>query len=179
VDLNLVVRTASDPAKMAETVRRTLREMDGNIPRFHISTVEAQLARLGAPRRFETWVLGIFSLAALMLTAVGIYGVIHESVARRTQEIGVRMALGARAIDVVKMIIRQGIGMACAGLVIGMAASLALSRVRQTLLFGVDATDPLTFAVVGSVLLLVAAAASAAPAHRAARVDPMTALRAE
>ncbi|MGH9664791.1 MAG: ADOP family duplicated permease, partial [Bryobacteraceae bacterium] len=179
VELSLVVRTTSDPARMVEAIRSAIGRMDTSVPRFTTATVEAQLARLNAPRRFETWLLGMFSLAALVLAGVGIYGVVHESVARRTQEIGVRMALGARAGDVVRIVVWQGIGMACAGMAAGIAAALALARLMQALLFDVAATDPFTFGVVGVVLVAVAAVASAAPACRAARVDPIAALRAE
>lgn len=179
VELNLVVRTVSDPAKMANAVRGVIRELDPGVPRFKMATVEEQLAVLNAPRRFETWLLGIFSLAALTLASMGIYGVIHYSVARRTREIGIRIALGARPADVVRIVVGQAAGLAGIGMGIGMLGALALSRLMQTLLFGVTATDPLTFATAAMILLASACGASWAPARRAAQVDPMVVLRAD
>mgnify|MGYP003909451455 CR=1 FL=1 len=142
-------------------------------------TVEAALADSIAPRRFTVFLLGVFAATALLLALIGIYGVIAYSVAQRTQEIGVRMALGAERRTVVLMVVRQGMSIAIAGLVLGVAAALALTRVMTGLLYDVTPTDPPTFAAVIGVLAATALAACCGPAFRAARVDPLVALRCE
>jgi putative ABC transport system permease protein len=130
-------------------------------------------------RRFETWLLAVFGGIALALATIGIYGVLHYSVMRRTREIGIRMALGAGDKAVVAMVLRQGLMLAAAGLILGIAGSLWLTRVLSSLLFGITPTDPLTFCLVPSTLLFVALLACYFPARRAATVDPMIALRSE
>jgi putative ABC transport system permease protein len=144
-----------------------------------IATLEDQLSDQLAPRRFQTSLLGIFSLLALLLAAIGIYGLMHFSVAQRTHDIGVRMALGASQSDVLKMVLREGSQLALIGIFAGLAGASALTRVLQNLLFGVRPGDPLTFAAVSIVLASVASVATFIPALRATKVDPIIALRYE
>ncbi len=174
---DLVVRTAGDPKALAGTLRNVVRGLDRTAILSPVMTLEQELSDQLAPRRFQTCLLTLFSLMAVMLASVGIYGVMHYSVAQRTHEIGVRMALGARPENVVRMVIGQGISLAATGLGAGMAGAWWLTRLLGSLLFGVTATDPVTFGTVAVLLTLVAILASAIPALRAARVDPMTALR--
>ena len=130
-----------------------------------------------SPRRFQTGLLGLFAVIALVLACVGIYGVMHYSVAQRTHEIGIRMALGARSGDVLRMVIRQGLTLALTGLAVGLAGAWWLTRILSTLLYGVTPADPPTFLSVSFLLVVVAALASSIPAWRAAKVDPLQALR--
>jgi putative ABC transport system permease protein len=132
-----------------------------------------------APRRFTTLLLMSFATVAVLLAAIGVYGVLAYVVSQRTQEIGVRLAVGAAPADVVRLILREGATLALVGLAAGLAAALGAARALTTLLFGVTSTDPITFASVAATLALVALLASYVPARRAARVDPMTALRAD
>jgi putative ABC transport system permease protein len=129
--------------------------------------------------RFQTWLLAVFAAAAALLAAVGIYGVMSYAVSRRSREIGVRMALGARPGEVLRLIVGQGMGVAAAGAAAGLAAALVLTRLMRSLLYGVPPTDLATYAAVAAGLLVIALVASYVPARRAARIDPATALRAE
>lgn len=176
----LAVRSAGvDPHSLIAAIKGEVQAVNRNVPIDEIATVESQLARHIAPRQFNTWLLGQFAAMALLLAAVGIYGVMSYAVTQRTHEIGIRRALGARDPDVLKLIVRHGMKLASIGVVIGVGAALTLSRVLTSLLFGVSATDPLTFAGVAALLLLAALLACYLPARRAMKVDPMVALRYE
>jgi putative ABC transport system permease protein len=175
----LAVRTAGDPARVAAGVRRELRAVYQDLPIRNVSTMEEILDREVFGRRVQTLLLAVFASTAMLLAAIGIYGVLAYMVAQRTQEIGIRMALGARPADVLKDVVSQGVLLSAAGIAFGLAGALAVTRVLTKLLFGVTATDPATFLSVAALLLLVATAASYVPARRAMRVDPLAALREE
>ena len=147
--------------------------------RNHVSTLERRREEAIAQRRFQTWLLMLFSAIALLLAAVGIYGLIHQSVIVRTHEIGIRRALGARPGDVFRLVITQGMSLAACGIGIGLLTAFGLTRVLAGLLFGVTATDPATFLAAPSLLAMVAFLACYIPARRATRIDPMIALRYE
>jgi putative ABC transport system permease protein len=175
----LIVRTDVDPMSLAMTVRRTVWEIDKDQPVSDISSMGEVVSQSVARQRFSMLLLGIFAGLALLLAAVGIYGVMTYSVAQRTREIGIRIALGAQRSDVLKMTVGQGLRLVFTGVAIGLAAAFVLTRVMSTLLFGVTPTDALTFFSVSIVLVSVAVLASYIPAVRATRVDPMFALRYE
>jgi predicted permease len=177
--VTLVVRTAGDPLALASAIRSRLVEIDKTTMVSDAMTVEQVLADSIAPRRFNVFLFGTFAASALLLALIGIYGVIAYSVAQRTHEIGVRMALGAERGTVVGMVVRQGMAIAIAGLLSGLAAALALTRVMTSLLYNVTPTDPATFTVVIAALAVTALSACCGPALKAARVDPLVALRYE
>jgi ABC-type antimicrobial peptide transport system permease subunit len=160
-------------------VRRELRNVDPSQPIHNVRSLEQIRSESIAPERFILALVGSFAAIALVLATVGIYGLLSYSVALRTPEIGVRMALGAQASDVRKLVMRQGLSLALAGVAIGLAGAFALTRVMRTLLFQVSPTDPLTFALIAVLLALVALMACWIPARRATKVDPMVALRSE
>ncbi|MFZ1219630.1 MAG: ABC transporter permease [Chthoniobacterales bacterium] len=175
----LVVRTAVDPLSLATSVRNSVWAVDKDQPVSNIDSMEHIVAGAVARQRFSMLLLAIFAGVALILAAVGIYGVMSYSVAQQTREIGIRMALGAQRSDVLRMTVKQGLKLVAFGLVLGLVAAFILTRVMATLLFGISATDPLTFFSISLVLLAVAILASYIPALRATRVDPMIALRAQ
>jgi len=177
--IDLVVRSASGLAGLANAVRSAVWAVDANQPVTRVKTMEQVLADTMVVQRFSTLLLAIFAGIALALAGAGIYGVISYSVSQRTHEIGIRMALGAEEREVLKLVVGQGMTPALIGLGIGIASAIGLTRFMSTLLFKVSVTDPITFAVTGSLLLMVAMAACYLPARRAARVDPMVALRCE
>jgi putative ABC transport system permease protein len=176
---NLVVRTTSDPLTLASAVRGEVAAVDRDQPVSAIRTMEEVVSGSVAQQRFRTLLLAAFACVALLLAGVGIYGVIAYSVTHRTHEIGVRMALGAGAADILKMVIGQGMALALLGVAFGLLAALALTRVLSSLLFGVTATDAATFAAVSFLIAAVAFLACLLPARRATKVDPMVALRYE
>ncbi|HEU4713487.1 MAG TPA: ABC transporter permease [Pyrinomonadaceae bacterium] len=176
---DLVVKTDVDPTSLAATVRKAVWEIDKDQPVSNIRTMEEILLDSIARQRFSMLLLAIFAAVALVLAAVGIYGVMSYSVAQRTHEIGIRMALGAQTGAVLKLAVSYGLKLVVAGLVIGLIAAFALTRVMSTLLFGVTATDPMTFTLISLLLVFVAAVASYVPARRATKVDPIIALRYE
>jgi putative ABC transport system permease protein len=177
--MNLVVKSAIDPAALASSIRAVVAEIDKDQPIFGISTMNQVVLNSVSTRRITLILLGLFSTLALVLAAIGIYGVISYSVAQRTHEIGIRMALGAQNKDVLRMVLTQGVKIAGSGVAIGMAASFGLTRLMTKLLFSVSAADPLTFAAVATGLALVAMLACYVPGRRTLRVDPMIALRYE
>jgi putative ABC transport system permease protein len=176
---DVAVRTAGDPLKLAAVVRDAARSLDRSAIISSVATLDQQLSDQIAPRRFQTWLLSLFSLVALALASVGIYGVMHYAVTQRNHEIGIRIALGARAENVMAMVLRQGLGLALPGLAAGLAVSQWLTHILSSILFGVKPNDLLTNIGVALVLAAVAIAAISIPAWRAARVDPLQALRGE
>jgi putative ABC transport system permease protein len=176
---SIVVRTEGDPLSMVGAIKSQIWSVDPAQPVSSAATMEQLLASSIAPRRFNMLLIGIFAGIALVLAAIGIYGVISYTVSQRTHEIGIRVALGAQGSDVLKLVVGQGMMLAIAGVGLGLVASLGLTRLMSTLLFGVSATDAPTFAVISALLTAVAFAACALPARRATKVDPMIALRYE
>jgi putative ABC transport system permease protein len=174
----VVVRTAADPSSAGEALRNIVRRVAPGVPLFDVRTMEQRLGASLSTARFNMLLLTLLGGIGLLLAAIGIYGVIGYFVSRRTQEIGVRMALGATRADVIRLVVRQAAGPVAAGLALGVAASLALTGVLQAELFGVKARDPWTLAGVAVLLAVVGLMASLVPARRAASIDPTRALRA-
>lgn len=173
----LVLRSAGDPLRLAPLVRQHVGAIDPDQPLGAMHTLEGLLTRSMASRRLPTVVGAIFAGTALLLAAMGLYGVLSYSVARRTGEIGLRAALGARPRDVTWLIVGHGLALSAAGLLCGLGAAWALMRLLSSLLFGVTPTDALTYAAAAAFLMLVAGLASYVPARRAAALDPLQALR--
>jgi putative ABC transport system permease protein len=177
--LSVVLRTAADPQLQTAALRSALAEIDPNQPLVKVRTMEDNMAATVAQPRFRTWLIGIFAAVALVLAGVGVYGVMSYTVTQRTNEIGIRVTLGAQSEEVFKAIVGEGLRLALTGVSIGIAAALALTRLLQSFLFGISAYDPITFLGVALLLTMVAAAASFFPARRATLVDPIVALRYE
>jgi predicted permease len=176
--VDLFIRTSTeDPLAMAGALRAAVRRVEKHAPIYGVAPLEEQLGTYLTQRRFETSLLTGFSVVALLMAAVGIYGLIQYSIATRTQEIGLRMAIGAQAGDIFRMIIGEGLSLSLTGLALGLVGAWWLGRAGSSLLFGVTATDPLTFMTVSLLLTAVATAACYFPARRAMTVDPMVALR--
>jgi len=177
--MTLIVRTTAEPQSVATTVREQIRELDANLPVADVKTLRDQLDLSLFPSRLAAWILGGFGLLALLLAAIGIYGVVSYSVAQRTREIGVRMALGAREKDVLGIVLGEGLFVIAVGLALGLLLAAVATRVIAGFLYGVGATDPLTFVGVPLLLGFIALGASYIPARRATKVDPLVALRYE
>ena len=177
--MDLTVRTDGQALRIAPAIRAELARIDRSVPLTRVRSMDQVIAASTADRRFNLFLLGGFAVLALLLATAGTYGVMSYAVAQRTRELGVRMALGARPADVVRLVVGRGMALASVGVVIGLAAALALSRVVTDMLFLVTATDLMTFAGSAAVLLVSAGAASYMPARRAMRVDPLAALRSE
>ena len=175
----VVIRTTSDPKRLISIARAKVRELDPNVPISNVNTMEELVAHSVAQRRFGMFLLGVFAVLALLLAAIGIYGVVSYSVTQRTQEIGVRMALGANATDVLKMVLRNGMTLALIGVGLGLVGAFGLTRLMARLLFEVTPTDLTTFTLVALGLIGVALLACYLPARRAMKVDPLDALRYE
>ena len=178
-EMTFVVRTEGEPTAQADAVRRAIQSIDPNQPVADIRTMESWIDESVSRARFGALLLAVFAGGALLLAAVGIYGVMAYSVTQRQHEIGIRMALGAQASDVLRMVLGQGMTLTLTGIVVGLAGAFALTRVLATLLYGVSVTDPLTFAAVALLLAAVALIACYVPARRAVKVDPLIALRYE
>ena len=178
-DMTLLVRTTTDPLSLVGAIRDAVLSVDPNQPISNVNTLERVVDDSIAPRRLNMLLMGLFGALALLLSAVGIYGLLSHAVTQRTQEMGIRMALGAQVGDVLKLVLRQGMMLALAGEVIGLAGAFALTRLIRGLLFGVTPNDALTFMVVAGVLATVALLACYLPARRATKVDPLIALRYE
>jgi putative ABC transport system permease protein len=175
----LLVRTSGSPASLAGPIRRAVAALDPDLPVSDIRTLDERLDQSVAQPRVSMIVLGIFAVMALVLAAVGIYGVLSYTVTQRTRELGIRMALGAESKSVMRLVVGQAMTPVLIGVILGLAGAWGATRLMSSLLFGVSATDPLTFLAVALFLLVVAALASWLPARRATMVDPLIALRAE
>ena len=177
--MNLVIRTTQDPTRLASAVRSEVSALDPNLPVYNVKAVGQMIDERISPKRLMTYVLGVFALIALLLAAVGIYGVMSYAVTQRTHEIGSRMALGAQALDVLKLVVRSGMILALIGVAIGLPGAFALTRLLANFLFHVTPTDAVTFAAVSFSVIVVALFACYVPARRATKVDPLVALRYE
>ena len=177
--MTLLVRTAGEPSAIVPAIARAVQDIDPAQPVYQVRRLHDWLDESAAQPRFTTTLSGVFALVALLLAAVGVYGVLSYSVAQRTQEIGVRMAIGAERAQILRLVLRGGMAWALPGIAIGLLGAFALSRVLGTLLFEVGPRDPITYSTVGVMLALVAMLACYIPAARATRIDPMTALRTE
>lgn len=177
--MTIVVRTAGDPTTLVSGVREQIRSLDRDLPPYDIKTMTTALDESLVRERFITTLLIIFAGLALTLASIGIYGVMSYTVTQRTHEIGIRVALGAQNHDILKQVIGRAVGLAGAGVALGLVASMILTRLMATLLFGVSTTDPLTFGAIAVLLVVVSLVASYIPARRATKVDAMTALRCE
>jgi predicted permease len=178
-EVYLVARTSSDPARLARAIVREIHAVDSSIAVYEIRTMQERLYDSLARQRFASTMLGAFAALALLLAAVGVYGVMSCLVSQNTHDIGVRIALGAQPVSIVGLVVRQGMELAAIGIVGGLIGAAVLTRVMASLLFGVTATDPVTFSAVVVILAAVAFSATVIPACRAMRIDPIVALREE
>jgi ABC-type antimicrobial peptide transport system permease subunit len=177
--MSIAARTQGDSASAAQALKEQIWKVDSQLPVTKLETMGDVAASSFAARRFNMSLLSLFAALALVLAAIGIYGVMSNAVTQRTQEIGIRLALGARAVDVLKLIVRNGLTLVIIGVAFGLAGAFALTRLMTTLLFGVTPNDGFTIVAVSAVLIGVALLACLIPARRATRVDPLVALRYE
>jgi putative ABC transport system permease protein len=179
VPLVFVIRSANDPGAVAAAVRNELRHVDSQVPIYDVKTMDQVLHTVTARPRFLTFLLVLFSGVAVLLAAIGIYGIMSYTVAQGRREIGIRAALGAQRRDLLQMVLRKGLKLTLIGIALGLIGAFGLTRLMSNLLFGVSATDPMTFAGVTLLLVIVALVASYLPARRATKIDPLVALRYE
>jgi predicted permease len=177
--LNLAVKTSGDPMSLLESIRNEIKTIDKDQPVYQIQTIESLISQSIATRRFAMVLLLLFAVVALLLAAVGIYGVMAYTVTQRTHEIGIRLALGAQPRDVLILMVKQGMVVIVIGLALGIAGAVASTRLMSSMLYGVSATDPVTFVAVAFLLAIIALFSCYIPARRATKVDPMVALRYE
>jgi putative ABC transport system permease protein len=177
--MSVILRTSMEPLMASSALRSALAEIDPNQPLVNVRSMEQNIQTSVAQPRFRTWLIGIFAALALVLAAVGVYGVMSYSVTQRISEIGIRVTMGAQPVDILRIIVGEGVRLALVGVAAGLAGALLLTRLLRSFLFGVGTSDPVTFAAVAVILTLVGAAASYFPARRATRVDPLVALRYE
>ena len=177
--MHVAIRVSGDPSAITSAIRKSVANLDPSLPVAELRKMDDAVRQAGAPQRFSTYVLGAFAGIALLLATLGIAGVVAFSVGQRTREIGLRVALGATPGTILSLVLRDGLTYAGLGVAAGVGLALGLTRLMSSLLFGVQATDTITFASVTGVVALVSAAASLLPALRATRVDPMVALRNE
>ena len=177
--LTLVVRTAGDPAAALTSITEIVRGLDRDLPLFEAQTLEEGVRQAVTLQRASASLFGVFGGLALLLAAIGVYGVAAHSVSLRTREVGIRMSLGARTTDVLRMFVRESVSLSLIGVAIGLGISAAASKLLASFLFGLTATDTMTFAGAAAILCLVTVGASYLPARRAASIDPIVALRAE
>jgi putative ABC transport system permease protein len=175
----VVVRTAGDPMLTAPVLTSLVRQLDRDVPVYGVKTMDQQLAGATSRTRFSAVLLSVFAALALLLSGIGLYGVVASSVAARTREIGIRMALGANRADVLRLVVGDGLLLCGIGLLAGLPASFAATRVLSSFLYGTQSGDPLAVVTVASLLSAVAILASYIPARRAMRIDPLVALRYE
>jgi putative ABC transport system permease protein len=175
----IVAQTANDPVSIVQAARKQITSLNKNLPIYHVKTLDQYFADSVARPRFMSFLLGSFAALAVLLACLGVYGVVSYAVVQRTHEIGIRMALGAGAGNVVRVMLGRGIFLALSGVSIGLAGAFGLAHLLSSMLFGVGANDPMTFSIVPLGLFSIAALASYIPARRAAKVNPMVALRNE
>jgi len=175
--MNVAMRSTTDPASLTGAVKQQLHELDPDLPPYNVITMDQRVQLSLARRRFAMVLLAGFAAISLALAAIGIYGVLAYLVSQGTREIGIRMALGATRTAIIRLVLRNGIALALTGVAMGVAAAFLLTRLMQSLLFGVTAGDPLTFCAVPLLLLFIALLATSIAARRAARVDPAECLR--
>jgi putative ABC transport system permease protein len=177
--MSIVIRTVGDPKSLIDPIRSEVRKLDKDMPLYDIRTMEQLISELVAWPRFRTFLLGIFAAVSLVLSSIGIYGVMSYSVLQRTHEIGLRMALGAQKSDMLKLIVGQGMVLTLIGVAVGLGAAYAATRVLSSLLFQIRFTDVMTYALSALLLAVIALLASFFPARKAMKVDPIIALRYE
>jgi putative ABC transport system permease protein len=177
--MTIIIRTSTDPLALAAAARKQVAAVDPDQPIYDVRTVEQLRDDSVAPRRLSLLLLGVFAAVALTLASIGVYGVMSYSVSQRAHEMGIRMALGAQRGDVVKLVTKDGMSLAGAGLVLGLGGAFGLTRLMTSMLFGVTATDPITFVTISIFLGVVALCACYIPAQRATKIDPIVALRYE